>query len=76
MARFLNVLNGAPAVERLELLEPSVGGQDELFKQILETLSKFYVDLRIRLEGGKITPLTRAASGAEAHASAFRRESP
>ncbi|HUK40177.1 MAG TPA: hypothetical protein VLX11_04010 [Candidatus Acidoferrales bacterium] len=34
-------------------------GQDELFKQILKTLSKFYVELRIRLEGGKITPLTR-----------------
>jgi hypothetical protein len=35
-------------------------GQDELFKQILKALSKFYVDLRIGLEGGKITPLTRA----------------
>jgi hypothetical protein len=36
------------------------GGRDELFKQILKLLSKFYVELRIRLEGGKITPLTRA----------------
>jgi hypothetical protein len=35
-------------------------GRDELFKQILKPLSKFYVELRIRLEGGKITPLTRA----------------
>jgi hypothetical protein len=35
-------------------------GRDELFKQILKSLSKFYVELRIRLEGGKITPLTRA----------------
>ena len=35
-------------------------GQDDLFKQILKSLSKFYLDLRIRLEGGKITPLTRA----------------
>jgi hypothetical protein len=35
-------------------------GQDDLFKQILKSLSKFYVELRIRLEGGKITPLTRA----------------
>ena len=35
-------------------------GQDDLFKQILKTLSKFYVELRVRLEGGKITPLTRA----------------
>jgi hypothetical protein len=35
-------------------------GQDDLFKQSLKSLSKFYVELRIRLEGGKITPLTRA----------------
>jgi hypothetical protein len=35
-------------------------GRDELFKQILKPLSTFYVELRIRLEGGKITPLTRA----------------
>jgi len=35
-------------------------GQDDLFKQTLKSLSKFYVELRIRLEGGKITPLTRA----------------
>ena len=35
-------------------------GQDDLFKQILKSLSKFYVELRIRLEGGKITPLKRA----------------
>ena len=35
-------------------------GQDEVFKEILKSLSKFYVDLRIRFEGGKITPLARA----------------
>jgi hypothetical protein len=35
-------------------------GQDDLFKQILKSLSKFYVEVRVRLEGGKITPLTRA----------------
>lgn len=35
-------------------------GQDDLFKKILQSLSKFYVELRIRLEGGKITPLARA----------------
>lgn len=35
-------------------------GQDDLFKQIFKSLSKFYVELRIRLEGGKITPLIRA----------------
>lgn len=38
----------------------NTAGQDELFKQILKSLSNFYVELRIRLEGGKITPLTRA----------------
>jgi hypothetical protein len=35
-------------------------GQDDLFKQILKSLTKFYVELRVRLQGGKITPLTRA----------------
>jgi hypothetical protein len=35
-------------------------GRDDLFKQILKSLSKFYVELRVRLEGGKITPLMRA----------------
>jgi hypothetical protein len=35
-------------------------GQDDLFKQILKSLSKFYVELRVRLEGGRITPLKRA----------------
>jgi hypothetical protein len=35
-------------------------GRDELFKLALRSLSRFYVDIRIRLEGGKITPLTRA----------------
>jgi hypothetical protein len=35
-------------------------GEDGLFTQILKSLSKFYVEVRIRLEGGKITPLTRA----------------
>ena len=35
-------------------------GQDDLFKQILKSLSKFYVELRIRVEGGKIPPLMRA----------------
>jgi len=37
----------------------NTAGQDDLFKQILKSLSRFYVELRIRLEGGKITPLTR-----------------
>ena len=35
-------------------------GKDNLFKLSLKSLSKFYVELRVRLEGGKITPLTRA----------------
>ena len=35
-------------------------GRDELFKSTLKSLSKFYIELRVRLEGGKITPLTRA----------------
>ncbi len=35
-------------------------GRDELFKKILQSLTKFYVELRVRLEGGKINPLTRA----------------
>lgn len=35
-------------------------GQDELFKLTLRSLSKFYVEIRVRLEGGRITPLTRA----------------
>jgi hypothetical protein len=38
----------------------NTAGQDALFKQILKSLVNFYVELRIRLEGGKITPLTRA----------------
>lgn len=37
-----------------------INGHDELFKLTLKSLSKFYVDIRVRLEGGKITPLTRA----------------
>jgi hypothetical protein len=35
-------------------------GRDELFKLTLRALSKFYVDIRVRLEGGEITFLTRA----------------
>ena len=35
-------------------------GRDELFKLTLRLLSRFYVDVRVRLEGGKATPLTRA----------------
>ena len=34
-------------------------GRDELFKRTLESLSKFYIEIRVRLEGGKITSLTR-----------------
>jgi hypothetical protein len=35
-------------------------GRDELFKVTLKGLSEFYVQVRVRLEGGRITPLTRA----------------
>ncbi len=35
-------------------------GQDDLFKLTLKAQSKFYVQLRVHLEGGRITPLTRA----------------
>jgi hypothetical protein len=35
-------------------------GRDELFKRTLRSLSRSYVDIRIHLEGGKVTPLTRA----------------
>jgi hypothetical protein len=35
-------------------------GRDDLFKLTLRSLSKFYVELRVRFEGGRITPLTRA----------------
>jgi hypothetical protein len=34
-------------------------GQDELFKLTLRSLSRFYVKLRVRLEGGRITFFTR-----------------
>jgi hypothetical protein len=35
-------------------------GLDDLFRLTLRLLSRFYVDIRIQLEGGKITPLARA----------------
>ena len=35
-------------------------GRDELFKASLNELARFYVELRVGLEGGKITPLTKA----------------
>jgi hypothetical protein len=35
-------------------------GRDDLFKVTLRSLSMFYVEIRVRLEGGRITPLTRA----------------
>ena len=35
-------------------------GHDDLFKLTLRSLSRFYVDIRVRLEGGKVSPLTRA----------------
>ena len=35
-------------------------GLDDLFRLTLRLLSRFYVDIRIQIEGGKITPLARA----------------
>lgn len=35
-------------------------GRDALFKVILRSLSRLYLELRVPLEGGRITPLTRA----------------
>ena len=35
-------------------------GRDDLFKLTLRSLSGFYVAVRVRIEGGKATPLTRA----------------
>jgi hypothetical protein len=35
-------------------------GRDALFKLVLKWLSKFYVDIRLRLEGGKVTPIMKA----------------
>ncbi len=35
-------------------------GHDDLFKLVLRSLSRFYVELRVRFEGGRITPLMRA----------------
>ena len=34
-------------------------GRDHLFKLTLQSISRFYVELRVRLEGGRITSLTR-----------------
>jgi hypothetical protein len=34
-------------------------GRDDLFKLTLRSLSRLYIQIRIRLEGGRITPLTR-----------------
>ncbi len=35
-------------------------GKDDLFKYMLKSQAKFYVSLRIQLEGGRMTPLIRA----------------
>lgn len=39
-------------------------GLDDLFKLVLKSLSRFYVELRVRFEGGRITPMTRAKAAA------------
>ena len=35
-------------------------GRDELFKLTLRALARFYLEMRLRLEGGKTPPLTKA----------------
>ncbi len=35
-------------------------GRDDLLTLMLRSLFQFYIELRVRLEGGRITPLTRA----------------
>jgi hypothetical protein len=35
-------------------------GKDDLFKRILETLSRFYFEFRLKIEGVEITPFDRA----------------
>lgn len=35
-------------------------GRDDLLTLMLRSLFQFYVELRVRIEGGRITPLTRA----------------
>ncbi len=42
------------------LCRGNTAGRDDLFKLTLNSLSQFYVELRVRLEGGRITALTRA----------------
>ena len=34
-------------------------GKDDLYKMTLSSLSRFYVLIRVRFEGGKLTPITR-----------------
>ena len=34
-------------------------GKDDLYKMTLNSLSRFYVLIRVRFEGGKLTPITR-----------------
>lgn len=45
--------------DQRDLCRGESDGHDDLFKLTLKALSKFYVELRVRPEGGKITPLTR-----------------
>jgi hypothetical protein len=35
-------------------------GKDDLFKLILQTLARFYFEFRMKIEGIKTTPFTRA----------------
>lgn len=50
-------------------------GRDELFKLILRSLSRFYLELRVSLGGGRITPLTRARVAVKKTLRRMRRKS-
>ena len=50
-------------------------GRDALFKVILRSLSRLYLELRVPLEGGRITPLTRARVAVKKTLRRMRRKS-
>ncbi len=50
-------------------------GRDELFKLILRSLSRLYLELRVRLEGGRVTPLGRARMAVKKTLRRMRRRS-
>lgn len=49
-------------------------GRDDLFLLLVERLGRFYVEFRIRMEGGKISPITRARTAIRRFFSSFQRK--